>query len=92
LGELGGEGAQVSYLSALGYADGFEVPFFEVQAVGDHELHAISLGRVGHGFALLCGDRHWFFAKHVNAGIGGAHGVFAVQIVGQDDIHCVDDR
>ena len=78
-------------LPELHELDRLQVGLLEVQPVGDHQLDVGSARRrVDHLLALLLGHRHRLLAQHVHARLGRAHGVLAVQVVGQRDVDGVD--
>ena len=68
---------------------GAQVHLLEVQAVGDHQLHAGSRAGVDHLLAFLHGDRHGLLAQDVDARARRADGVLGVLGVGQRDVHGV---
>ena len=57
-----------------------------MQAVRNHQLDAVLVAGIDHPLTFLDGDGHGFFAQHVHAGLGCAHGVLGVQRVGQGDV------
>ena len=62
--------------------DRLQVGALEVQAIGDHQLHARAARRLGHALALLLGERHRLLHQHVDACLRGADRVLGVQAVG----------
>src|SRR6185295_519196 len=86
LAELGREIPRVAELARTRDLSRFEVRAIEVQAISDHELHAVLLRRLDHRLAILARDRHGLFDEHVHAGIRGAHGVILVAAVRRGDV------
>ena len=70
--------------------DGMQVGFVKVKTIGNHQLGLIALRRANHFLALRLVGSHGFFAQHMNASVGGLHGIVAMHAVGQRDIDGVN--
>lgn len=68
-----------------------EVGFFEMEAIGDHQLGFGVIGGLNHAAAIFSGDGHRLFANHVDAGLSGGDRIRAVHAVGKHDIESIDE-
>ena len=60
----------------------FQIRFFKVKSIGDHEPDLTCLSSVEHREAFCFGGRHRLLAQNMNAGFGSLNGKLAVQMVG----------